>query len=134
MNTLLKICTFLALIALGAGLQCYKCNSETGPCLKEDLTDDILETCDELVEGKKAFCRITNVWLSMRNKEEFRVYRGCAYERREDKDCYQKRDAGKSYIQESCQCYTDKCNSATSIVTTSAAATALLTTLIVRLL
>merc|ERR1711887_257593 len=90
MKLLLSCLSFLALITLGLGIKCYVCNSHKNIRCKSESLNDFLEEC-EYREGFTPFCRKQDIWLEQSYKDGSRVIRDCGYQRREDKDCYQKR-------------------------------------------
>jgi len=115
---------FAGLFATGSAINCFVCNSFTdGACADEfvkdskALQDTFLTPCEPKndAEGKEItpFCRKVQMNVYAVSNQTIRIQRDCGYERRTDRDCYQKRS--ENYIVNVCQCDDDMCNGANSL-------------------
>ncbi|XP_063591031.1 uncharacterized protein LOC134768255 [Penaeus indicus] len=111
------VVALLAIIGTAVALECFVCNShEDQACADEfqvnstALQNAFIKTCEEK-DNQTPFCR--KMRMDIYQENEIRILRDCGYERREDRECYQKRS--DDYIVDVCQCDEDLCNGAPSL-------------------
>ncbi|KAF0298002.1 hypothetical protein FJT64_004621 [Amphibalanus amphitrite] len=125
---------FAAMVALSmfsscSGLQCYECTTKNHTACEYELDParakaaGFIKTCPEPKEkGMRALCRTTHQTVL----EEVRIIRGCGFAN-DTKECSGSRNS--EVIVNSCQCFTDLCN---SVGVTQLAPAALLAAFVLR--
>ncbi|XP_042883231.1 uncharacterized protein LOC122260149 isoform X2 [Penaeus japonicus] len=110
------VAVLLTIVGIATALDCFVCNSyEDHACADEfqvnstALQNAFIKTCEE--KEKSPFCRKMRMYIY--KDEEIRISRDCGYERRDDRECYQKRS--DDYIVDVCQCDDDLCNGSPSL-------------------
>ncbi|KAJ8720943.1 hypothetical protein PYW08_006408 [Mythimna loreyi] len=128
-NVLLSITILLSLVYKSSAIYCFYCNSaNNSACINpNELNPDVRGLIIPIIDCDKAvprvneyafFCRkIVQTIYHPHKDSELRVTRGCGWVRHE-KDCY--RADNRDHMETVCQCFTDHCNSADSVNSTTA--------------
>lgn len=114
------VVAFLAVIGTAVALECFVCNSHEDQACSDEfqvnstaLQNAFIKTCEEK-DNQTPFCRKMRMDIEVVYQEnEIRILRDCGYERKEDRECYQKRS--DDYIVDVCQCDEDLCNGTPSL-------------------
>uniref|UniRef100_A0A2A4J3C9 Uncharacterized protein n=1 Tax=Heliothis virescens TaxID=7102 RepID=A0A2A4J3C9_HELVI len=128
---LLSITILLSMVYKSTAIYCFYCNSaNNSACIDPTKFDDEMRgriipiiNCDTAVPRVNEyafFCRkIVQTIYHPHKDSELRVTRGCGWVRHE-KDCY--RADNRDHLETVCQCFSDHCNSAESLNSTTASA------------
>ncbi|ROT85464.1 hypothetical protein C7M84_013680 [Penaeus vannamei] len=95
---------FPSYLVVSVALECFVCNSHEDQACSDEfqvnstaLQNAFIKTCEEK-DNQTPFCR--KMRMDIYQENEIRILRDCGYERKEDRECYQKRS--DDYIVDVC--------------------------------